>query len=216
MVKRTFDLVFSLLGLGVLLPFMLLAAVWIKLTSRGPVFYRGVRVGRGGRRFHVLKFRTMVCAAEQLGGPSTSDDDPRITQVGRLLRKHKLDELPQLFNVLKGEMSLVGPRPEVPLEVDRYTPQQRELLSVSPGITDWASIRFRNEGEILHGSPHPHETYREKIQPLKILLGLEYARHHSLWIDLRIILATLWAIASGRPETFVEMPEAPSRRLSHC
>jgi len=215
MVKRTFDLVFSLLGLGVLLPFILLVAVWIKLTSRGPVFYRGVRVGRAGKGFRILKFRTMVVDAEQLGGPSTSGDDPRITNVGRLLRKHKLDELPQLFNVLKGEMSVVGPRPEVPLEVDRYTPQQRELLSVSPGITDWASIRFRNEGEILQGSLNPHETYREKIQPLKILLGLEYARHHSSWIDLRIILATLWVIAGGRPETLVEMPEAPSRRLSH-
>ena len=216
MVKRIFDLVFSLLGLGVLLPFMLLVAVWIRLTSRGPVFYRGARVGRGGRRFRVLKFRTMVCDAEQLGGPSTSDDDTRITKVGRLLRKYKLDELPQLFNVLKGEMSLVGPRPEVPLEVDRYTPQQRELLSVSPGITDWASIYFRNEGEILKGCPNPHETYREKIQPLKILLGLEYARNHSLWIDLRIILATLWAVAGGRPETLVEMPVVPSGRLSHC
>jgi lipopolysaccharide/colanic/teichoic acid biosynthesis glycosyltransferase len=121
-----------------------------------------------------------------------------------------------LFNVLKGEMSLVGPRPEVPLEVDRYTPQQRELLSVSPGITDWASIYFRNEGEILKGCPNPHETYREKIQPLKILLGLEYARNHSLSIDLRIILATLWAVAGGRPETLVEMPVVPSGRLSHC
>jgi len=195
---------------------MLLVAVWIKLTSRGPVLYRGLRVGRGGTRFRVLKFRTMVCDAEQLGGPSTSDDDPRITKVGKLLRKYKLDELPQLFNVLKGEMSLVGPRPEVPLEVDRYTPQQRELLSVRPGITDWASIRFRNEGEILQGSPNPHETYRQEIQPLKILMGLEYTRHHSLWIDLRIILATLWAIAGGRPETLVGIPEASSRRLSHC
>lgn len=216
MAKRIFDLAFSLLGLGVLLPLILLVAVWIKLTSRGPAFYRGVRVGRGGKRFRVLKFRTMEVDAEQLGGPSTSDDDPRITKVGRLLRKYKLDELPQLFNVLKGEMSLVGPRPEVPLEVDRYTPPQRELLSVSPGITDWASIRFRNEGEILRGSPNAHETYREKIQPVKILLGLEYARHHSLWIDLRIILATLWTIAGGRPETLTDMPEAPSGRLSHC
>jgi len=216
MAKRTFDFVFSLLGLCVLLPFILPAAIWIKLTSRGPVFYRGVRVGRGGKRFLVLKFRSMLVDAEQVGGPSTSDDDPRITRVGRLLRKYKLDELPQLFNVLKGEMSLVGPRPEVPLEVDRYTPQQRELLSVSPGITDWASIRFRNEGEILKGSPNPHETYRDKIQPLKILLGLEYARHHSLWIDLRIVLATFWAIAGGRPETLIEIPDVRSGRLSHC
>ena len=144
MVKRTVDFVFSLLGLGVLLPLILPVAIWIKLTTCGPAFYRGVRVGRRGKRFRVLKFRTMVVDAEQVGGPSTSDDDPRITKVGRFLRNHKLDELPQLFNVLKGEMSLVGPRPEVPLEVDRYTPQQRELLSVSPGITDWASIRFRN------------------------------------------------------------------------
>ncbi len=215
MVKRAFDIVFSLLGLLVFLPILLLVGVWIRLDSRGPALYRGVRVGRGGGRFRVLKFRTMVCDAEQIGGPSTSDDDPRITKVGKLLRKYKLDELPQLFNVMKGEMSFVGPRPEVPLEVDRYTPQQRELLSVSPGITDWASIRFRNEGEILQGSPNPHETYREKIQPLKILLGLEYARHHSLWIDLRIILATLWAIAGGNPEALIEMPKVSSQRLSH-
>jgi lipopolysaccharide/colanic/teichoic acid biosynthesis glycosyltransferase/ribosomal protein S18 acetylase RimI-like enzyme len=213
MVKRVFDLFFSLLGLTVLLPFILLVAIWIRLTSRGPAFYRGVRVGRGGKRFRLLKFRTMVADAEQLGGPSTPDDDPRITKVGRILRRYKLDELPQLFNVLKGEMSLVGPRPEVPLEVDLYTPQERELLSVTPGITDWASIRFRNEGEILRGSPDPHLTYRETIRPEKIRLGLEYTKHHSFWVDLRIILTTLWAIAGGKPEVLGEMPGTPSVNL---
>jgi lipopolysaccharide/colanic/teichoic acid biosynthesis glycosyltransferase len=115
-----------------------------------------------------------------------------------------------LLNVLKGEMSLVGPRPEVPLEADFYTPRERELLSVKPGITDWASIRFRNEGEILRGSPDPHLAYRETIQPEKIRLGLEYTKHHSFWIDLRIILATLWAVAGGKPEALCEMPGTPS------
>jgi transketolase len=156
----------------------------------------------------------MVVDAEKLGGPSTSDDDPRVTKVGKPLRRYKLDELLQLLNVVKGEMSLVGPRPEVPLEADFYTPQERELLSVRPGITDWASIRFRNEGEILKGSSDPHQAYREKIRPEKIRLGLEYVKRHSLWVDLRIILATLWAIAGGKPQALAEMPGTPQQQFS--
>ncbi|MGC1935975.1 MAG: sugar transferase, partial [Candidatus Acidiferrales bacterium] len=129
-------------------------------------------------------------------------DDPRVTSVGRILRKYKLDELPQLFNVLKGEMSVVGPRPEVISEVKLYTRVERELLMVRPGMTDWASVRFRNEGEILKGSPEPHQTYREKIRPEKMRLGLQYARNHSFLIDMQVLAATakalLWARGGGR------------------
>ena len=143
-----FDIIISLLGIVILSPFILSIAVLIKSDSCGPVFYRGVRVGRNGKPFRIFKFRTMVANADKIGGPSASEDDPRITKVGRWLRKYKLDEIPQLFNVLKGEMSFVGPRPEILLEVEKYTVEERLLLSVKPGITDWASIRFNDEGEI--------------------------------------------------------------------
>jgi lipopolysaccharide/colanic/teichoic acid biosynthesis glycosyltransferase len=146
----------------------------------------------------MVKFRTMVANADRLGGSSTSDDDPRITGIGKKLRRLKLDELPQLINVLKGEMSLVGPRPEVPQEVARYTEEERELLSVRPGITDWASVRFRGEGAILKGSANPHETYLRLIRPEKMRLGLEYVRDRSLETDMRILAATLKALVSPR------------------
>ncbi len=209
MVKRAFDIVFSFLGLVVSIPLFIVVSAWIKIASPGPVFYRGLRVGRWGRPFRIYKFRTMVLDAEKIGGPTAPEDDPRVTSVGRFIRRFKIDELPQLLNVLTGEMSFVGPRPEVPLWVNLYTPEERKLLSVSPGITDWASIRFRNQGEILKGSPDPDLAFRERIQPEKIRLGLEYTKHHSLWIDLRIILATLWAIVGGKPEVLVEMPGSP-------
>jgi lipopolysaccharide/colanic/teichoic acid biosynthesis glycosyltransferase len=212
-IKRLFDFVLSFLGLLTLSPVLFAAAVWIKLSSRGPVFYRGVRVGRYGKNFRVFKFRTMVLNADKIGGPSTSEDDPRVTQVGRFIRRYKIDELPQLLNVVKGEMSLVGPRPEVPSEVELYTKEERGLLSVTPGITDWASIRFRNEGEILKGSSNPHLTYQEKIRPEKIRLALEYTRSRSFWIDFKIILATLWGIIGGNPDALAEMPRIPSLPL---
>lgn len=206
MLKRMFDLLVSSTGLLVLSPLLLLLALWIKLDSEGPAFYRGVRVGWRGKRFRIFKFRTMVVDADRIGGPSTSDDDSRITRVGRFLRKYKLDELPQLIDVLKGEMSLVGPRPEVPQEVSLYTEEERMLLSVRPGITDYASLRFHNEGEILRGSADPHEAYRRLIRPEKIRLGLEYVRDQSFLTDLKILAATfstllasrLWARAYGR------------------
>jgi lipopolysaccharide/colanic/teichoic acid biosynthesis glycosyltransferase len=175
-----------------------IVALLIKRGDGGPVFYRGLRVGRWGRPFRIYKFRTMVLNAEKIGGPSTSDDDPRITRVGRFLRKYKLDELPQLINVLKGEMSFVGPRPEVQLEVDLYTEGEEALLNVRPGITDYASIRFHDEGEILRGSPDPHEAYRRLIRPEKIKLGLEYVRNHSLWVDLRIMVETFGTLVRTR------------------
>jgi lipopolysaccharide/colanic/teichoic acid biosynthesis glycosyltransferase len=213
--KRAFDLFASLFGLLALSVALAPIALWIKLDSEGPVFYRGMRIGHQGKQFQIFKFRTMVVHADKIGGPSTSDDDPRVTRAGRLIRKLKIDEIPQLLNVLKGEMSLVGPRPEVPSEVEKYSQEERELLSVAPGITDWASIKFRNEGEILKGSSDPHRTYKEKIQPEKIRLGLEYAKRHSIWIDMRIISATIWAILGGNPEALVEMPGTPHEALGH-
>ena len=192
--KRLFDVIASSAGLVVLLPLLAVLAIVLKRESTGPVFYRGLRAGRYGRPFRIFKFRTMVVDADKIGGPTSSADDPRITRVGNFLRRYKLDELPQLINVLKGEMSLVGPRPEVVQEVLLYTDEEKRLLEVRPGITDWASIRFRNEGEILRGSDDPHQAYREKIRPEKIRLGLEYVRSHSLMTDCKIILRTLKAI----------------------
>ena len=194
MLKRCFDIFASVLGLLFLLPFLLALAVVIKLDSRGPVFYRGLRGGRFGKPFRIFKFRTMVHNAEKIGGPSSAADDPRITRTGSFLRRYKLDELPQLINVAKGEMSFVGPRPEVFQEVQLYTEKEKRLLEVRPGITDWASIQFRNEGEILRGYADPHQAYREKIRPEKVRLGLEYVNSHSFATDCKIIVQTLKAI----------------------
>ena len=188
--KRLFDFICSLIGVIILLPFFVAIGLLIKFSSRGPVFYRGVRVGRFGKLFKIYKFRTMVQDAEKLGGTSTADDDPRLTKTGKFLRKYKLDEAPQLLNVLKGEMSFVGPRPQVPEDVALYTEKEKALLSVLPGITDYASIRFHNEGEILKGSPDPAKAYVEKIRPEKINLGLQYVQTHSLWVDIKIIFLT--------------------------
>jgi lipopolysaccharide/colanic/teichoic acid biosynthesis glycosyltransferase len=188
--KRLFDMVLAAIGVVMFSPILAVIAILIKLEDRASVFYRGLRIGRQGKPFRVYKFRTMVVNAEKIGGPSTSDDDPRITRIGKHLRKYKLDELPQLFNVLKGDMSFVGPRPEVKSEVDLYTPQERELLTVRPGITDYASIEFHDEGAILKGSADPHEAYRLLIRPRKIELGLQYVREHSLLTDLRILWLT--------------------------
>jgi lipopolysaccharide/colanic/teichoic acid biosynthesis glycosyltransferase len=190
MLKRSFDVVLSVALLITLSPFLLAIAAAMYYSDPGPIFYRGVRAGRFGRTFRIFKFRTMVVNAESVGGPSTSDDDPRITPFGAFLRRRKLDELPQLINVASGAMSFVGPRPEVLSEVKLYTDEERELLSVRPGITDFASLRFHNEGEILKGSADPHEAYRRLIRPEKIRLGLQYARHPSFATDLRIMLAT--------------------------
>jgi lipopolysaccharide/colanic/teichoic acid biosynthesis glycosyltransferase len=194
MIKRLFDIAASSFGLLILSPLFLVIAVLVRLDSPGPVFYRGRRAGWYGKPFRIFKFRTMVMNADKIGGPSSSADDPRITRVGRFLRRYKLDELPQLLNVVKGEMSLVGPRPEVLQEVLFYTEEEKRLLEVRPGITDWASIKFRNEGELLRGSVDPHQAYREKIRPEKIRLGLEYVRSNSLVTDCRIIFRTLKSV----------------------
>ena len=191
MLKRAFDIIFSFLGLLVLSPLFLIIAILIKRDSKGPVFFRGKRVGKDGKLFKIYKFRTMVVDAGKLGGPSTPDDDPRITKAGRFIRKYKIDELPQLINVLKGEMSLVGPRPEVEEYVKLYSEEEKAILSVLPGVTDYASIWNPNEGKVLAGSEDPEKAYMEKIWPEKQRLRLEYARGHSLWIDFKIILKTI-------------------------
>ena len=198
MVKRLFDITFSAICIVILSPFMLIIAILIKKEGRGPVLYRGLRVGRDGNLFRMLKFRTMVVDAEKIGGPSTSDDDPRVTKTGNLLRKYKLDELPQLINVLKGEMSFVGPRPEVPMEVKTYNDKEKRILTVKPGITDFASLTFHNEGEILKGSKDPHQAYREIIRPEKLRLGLKYVDDQSFQVDMKIIIQTLSTLIRTR------------------
>ena len=190
MIKRGFDILASVVGLLVLFPVLLVCGLLIKLEDGGPIFYRGMRVGKHSKPFRIFKFRTMLVNAERLGGPSTADDDPRITRTGKFLRKYKLDEIPQLLNVLRGEMSFVGPRPEVPMEVETYTEEEKGVLLVRPGITDWASIKFCNEGEILRGSKDPHQTYREKIRPEKLKLELNYVKNHSLRVDFKILTQT--------------------------
>jgi len=201
--KRLFDFFVALTAVAVLSPLLMLIAILIKLEDhRGPVLYRGLRVGRFGKRFRLYKFRSMVVNAERIGGPSASDDDPRITRLGKTLRKYKLDELPELINVLVGDMSLVGPRPEVQSEVDLYTDEERLLLAVRPGITDYASIEFHDEGEILKGAPDPHEAYRRLIRPGKIELGLRYVETRTFSTDLKILwltCATLVRTRAGRP-----------------
>jgi lipopolysaccharide/colanic/teichoic acid biosynthesis glycosyltransferase len=183
--------VFSGLGLVVASP--ALVAIWarIKLDGDGPVVYAGRRVGLDGREFSMYKFRTLVPDADRVGGPNTPSDDPRLTKTGRTLRRYKLDELPQLVNVLKGEMSFVGPRPQVPSEVAGYTTEEREILGVRPGITDWSSLRFHNEGEILAGHADPDRAYAELIRPEKMRLGLEYVRRGTFRDDIKILVQTV-------------------------
>jgi lipopolysaccharide/colanic/teichoic acid biosynthesis glycosyltransferase len=194
MLKRVFDFLSSLIGLILISPILVTITILIKKEDGGPLFYRGTRVGRFGKTFRIFKFRTMVINAEKLGGPSTADDDPRITKVGKVIRKFKLDELPQLINVLKGEMSIVGPRPEVQMYVDMFTEEEKAILTVRPGITDWASIWNPDEGAILAGSSDPEKTYMEKIRPEKIRLQLKYVRERSFWNDLKIITQTIITI----------------------
>lgn len=190
--KRIFDIIFSFIGLIVSLPVLIFVALWIKLDSKGPVFYRGTRIGRNSKLFKMFKFRTMVVNADKLGGPSTASDDPRLTKVGNFLKKYQLDELPQLIDVLIGNMSLVGPRPEVPFYVDMMTEEEKKIiLSVRPGITDLASLWDFHEGEILKGSPDPEKTYQEKIRPEKLRLQIKYVKERSFLGDIKIIMETV-------------------------
>jgi lipopolysaccharide/colanic/teichoic acid biosynthesis glycosyltransferase len=193
--KRVFDIAFSSAGLIALSPILLLAAVLVKITSAGPVFFKQERMGRGFRPFRIIKFRTMVVDAPAMGGQLTAGRDPRITTVGRLLRATKVDELPQLFNVLRGDMSFVGPRPEVPKYVDQFRSDYEELLSVRPGITDIASLKYRHESELLGDSDDPELLYEQQILPDKIALGKQYIRQQSLGLDVRLICRTVLRMA---------------------
>lgn len=189
-----FDLVVSLVALLLLSPFLIYVAWKIKQGDGGPIFYRGERTGLHGKPFQIFKFRTMVVDAEKKGGASTADDDARITPVGQFLRKYKLDELPQFINVFKGDMSIVGPRPEVKRYTDLFTEEEKKILSVRPGITDWASIWNADEGAVLAGAVDPEKAYMELIRPKKLQLQMAYVRRHSFWIDLKIVGLTLLAI----------------------
>ena len=191
MAKRLFDIAFALLALLLLGPLLLAVALWVRLDSPGPVFFRQQRVGRTGQLFDIYKFRTMQTGAEAMGPQITVGEDARITHAGAWLRRSKVDELPQFINVLRGDMSVVGPRPEVPRYVALYPTDVREaVLSVRPGITDLASLAFRDESTLLAQSPDPERTYVEVILPTKLRYACDYVQQRSLWLDLRIIART--------------------------
>lgn len=188
---RFFDVLFSLLGLIILLPVFLVISVSIAANSRGGVLFFQARVGKDDRDFRLWKFRTMVSDSEKQGQITIGTEDSRITRPGKFLRQYKLDELPQLVNVLSGDMSLVGPRPEVRKYVELYTPEQRKVLSVKPGVTDFASIEYANENELLARSPDPLKTYTEEVMPAKIRLNMKYIENPSLKNYFRIIFLTV-------------------------
>ena len=194
MLKRAMDIAISGCALLVIWPVLLLIALAIKIDDPGPVFYRQVRVGKNGKEFRIYKFRTMIVDADKKGLAITVGRDNRITRMGRLLRKTKLDELAQLINVFTGEMSFVGPRPEVPKYVNMYTPYQRQVLLVRPGITDYASIAYRNENDLLADAEDPERMYIEKIMPDKIELNMKYLREISPLADIRLIFSTIIAV----------------------
>ena len=196
--KRVFDIVASGLGLIVLSPLFLVLAIWIKLDSKGPVFYRQVRVGYKNKDFRIFKFRSMRVGADKGSLVTIGGHDPRVTRSGSFIRKFKSDELPQLINVFLGDMSLVGPRPEVRHYVDYWTPEQMHVLDVRPGITDPASIKFRNENELMEKADDPEKYYIEVIMQEKIKLYLEYVEKHSFWYDLGLIFKTFKVIVTER------------------
>lgn len=193
MMKRSFDIVFSLLGLILTFPLFLIIAVLIKLDSRGPVFYWGERVGRFGKIFKIFKFRTMIENAEKKGSIHASRYDPRITKIGRFLRRYKIDELPQLINILKGEMSFVGPRPQVKYYVDFYNEEKKISLTVRPGMTDYATICYIDQEDIVD-EKNVDKSYQEKIEPEKNKLRVKYVKNRSFFIDIQIIFQTILAI----------------------
>ncbi len=192
--KRAFDIVVSLLILAVCSPFFLLLALAVKIDSRGPVFYRQIRVGRYNQDFKIFKFRTMVQDADKIGPPLTVGDDPRVTKVGRFIRKLRLDEFSQLLNVLGGSMSLVGPRPEVRKYVDVYAPEYMATLLIRPGITATSSIAFKDEDSLLNAAEDPEKVYVEQILPPKMAYNLEYMKNISLLNDIKIMFRTVGAV----------------------
>ena len=194
MAKRLFDIVSSGIGLLCLAPVFVVMAIWIKLDSRGPVFYRQTRVGRYGRDFRIFKFRSMRVGSDKGRQITVGERDPRITRSGYFIRRYKIDELPQLINVFLGDMSVVGPRPEVRKYVDLYSEEQRKVFQVRPGITDLASIKYRNENELLSQADDPDTYYIDVIMPDKLAINLEYIRHQSFMGDIKIIFNTLFKI----------------------
>lgn len=196
--KRLFDIIASGLGLIALSPLFLILAIWIKLDSKGPVFYRQVRVGLHNKDFRIFKFRSMRVGADKGSLVTIGGRDPRITRSGYFIRKFKFDELPQLINVFVGDMSLVGPRPEVRHYVDYWTPEQMHVLDVRPGITDPASIKFHNENELMEQAENPEKYYIEVIMQEKLKLYLEYVQNHSFWGDIGLIFKTFWVIVKER------------------
>jgi lipopolysaccharide/colanic/teichoic acid biosynthesis glycosyltransferase len=192
--KRLFDFIVSSIALLILLPVFAVIGILIKLDSKGPVFYLQNRIGKGGKPFQLYKFRSMVTDADKIRRITVGNRDPRITKSGYLLRKFKVDELPQLINVWKGEMSFVGPRPELIYYVNLYNEEQRKVLSVKPGITDYASIKFRNENELLEGQSDPEAYYIDCIMPQKLALNNRYIAQQNIFLDIKIIFKTLFSI----------------------
>ena len=206
MIMRVFDFVVSLIGIVILSPVFLCTALLIKLTSAGSVIYSQKRVGHNGRLFNLYKFRSMVVNADRIGTSVTTGHDPRITKVGRILRKTKLDELPQLWNVLKGDMSFVGPRPDVQEIINNYTAEMKRILEVRPGITSNASLHLRNEEELLSLAKEPDKAYEEIFVPAKIKLAMEHVHRNSFPFDLGILLQTVWILTVGRVLPVKEHP----------
>lgn len=208
MAKRLFDILVSALGLLVFSPILLVVALWVKLDSSGPVFYRGERTGKDNKPFKIFKFRSMVVNADKIGASSTSGDDRRITKSGQFIRKFKLDELSQFINVLVGDMSMVGPRPEVKKFTDMYTADEKRILDLRPGITDWASIWNSDEGRILQGLEDADAGYEKYIRPGKIQLQLRYRDNHNVWTDIKILAYTAVRIIKGDfyPKELADFP----------
>jgi len=194
MIKRLFDISFAFVGLVFLCPVLIIIALLIKAESKGSVFFRQIRVGKNNKDFRIFKFRTMLDGSDKKGLLTLGDNDSRVTKVGYYLRKYKLDELPQLINVLKGDMSFVGPRPEVRKYVDHYSDEDLRIFKIRPGITDYASIEFRDEAELLKDTVNPEETYIKEIMPKKLALNKKYVDNHTLIKDVSIILNTIKSI----------------------
>ncbi len=203
---RLFDFIIALIGMLILSPIFIITMVLTKISSPGPVMYSQKRVGRNGLLFRLFKFRSMVINADRIGTSVTVDNDPRITKIGRILRKTKLDELPQLWNVLKGDMGLVGPRPDVPEIVNNYNDKMKRVLEVRPGITSNAALYLRNEEDLLSLAKDPDKAYEEIFVPAKVKLAMEHVNRKSFFFDFGIFIKTLWALTGGRMRSVKEHP----------
>jgi len=200
MIKRLFDILLAVLSIIIISPFFIIIGLIVGLTSRGCIFYRQIRVGKDEKYFHIIKFRTMVSGADKKGLSITVGKDKRVTKVGKILRKVRLDEIPQLFNILIGQMSFVGPRPEVPRYVELYNDEQKNILKVRPGMTDYAAICFKNENELLAKCDDPEKEYIENIMPVKIKYSMKYIEKMNVFTDIKILALTLWAVFGGKVE----------------